>query len=142
MGKNMQFGSLRNFIANKRRVAAATIAVAATGECVGPHVASVHVAHVQDETALRLPSSDPNSRTGLPRRSRTSKVQMHVATVTCGVGEQRLWEIPVELKGLTDKTAATLATSSDRLLKTLLEQVLPQSLPATGGRRKDSNPEL
>ena len=58
-------------------------------------------------------------------------------------------DIPVELEALADKTAPTLATSFERLVKTLLENTLPKpqpatggARPATGGRRKDSEPEV
>ena len=37
------------------------------------------------------------------------------------------------LEGLVDKTAATLATSFERLVKMLLENMFPQPQPATGG---------
>ena len=152
--KNMIFASLRDFIAAQRRgtpkaVAAATGAIAATSAIAGPNVVCVHVSHVQDEAELRLLSSDPSNRAGLPRRSRTSKVQMHVVTVTCGargagssgskVMGQRSWGVLVELEGLVDKTAATLATSFERLVNTLLENMLPRPQPS---RRKDSEPEV
>ena len=83
-------------------------------------------------TLIRLLSSDPSSRAGLPRRSRTAKVQLHVVTVTC---KETSWEIPVELEGLVDKTAPTLATSFERLLKTLLDRLGGQrNLFRAGGR--------
>jgi hypothetical protein len=149
MWKSMIFASIRNFIAAQRRGTpkAASAAKGAT-EFAAPNAVCVHVSHVQDEAELRLLSSDPSSRPGLPRRSRTSKVQIHVVTVACGarVGSKvmglKTWKIPCELEGLVDKTAAILATSFERLLKTLLENMLPQPQPATGGRRRDSEPEV
>ena len=151
MWKDMIFGSLRDFIAAQRRQPQAPLAATGAIEFAGPNAVCVHVSHVQDEAELRLLSSDPSSRAGLPKRSRTSKVQIHVVTVTCGatssgskVMGQKSWNVPVELEGLVDKTAATLATSFERLVKMLLENMFPQPqpAPATGGRRKDSEPEV
>ena len=48
----------------------------------------------------------------------------------------------MELEGLVDKTAATLATSFERLLNNLLENIVPQPQPTTRGRRKVSEPEV
>jgi hypothetical protein len=140
MWKSMIFASIRNFIAAQRRGTPKAVS-AATGatEFAAPNAVCVHVSHVQDEAELRLLSGDPSSRAGLPRRSRTSKVQIHVVAVTC---KEKIWDVPVELEGLVDKTAPTLATSFERLVKTLLENMLPQPQPATGGRRKDSEPEV
>ena len=131
----------RDFIAAQRQGLAKAVS-AATGAiefAASPNALCVHVSHVQDEAELRLLSSDPSCRAGLPRRSRTSKVQLHVVTLRC---KNRSWEIPVELEALADKTAPTLATSFEKLLKTLLENTLPRPQPATGGRRTDSEPEV
>jgi hypothetical protein len=140
MWKNLIFATLRDFIAAQRRgTPKAGSAATGANDFAGPNAVCVHVSHVQDEAELRLLSSDPSSRAGLPRRSRTSKVQIHVVTVTC---KKKSWDVPVELEGLVDKTAPTLATSFERLVKMLLENMLPQPQPATGGRRKDSEPEV
>ena len=80
-----------------------------------PTFVGIYMSHVQDEAELRLLSMDPSSGPGLPRRSRTSKVQIHVVHVSC---DGRMWGVPVELEGLVDKTARTLATSFERLLLT------------------------
>ena len=136
MWKNLIFATVRDFIAVQLRSdpkavqrrstqRAATGASSATG--ASPNVVCVHVAHVQDEAELRLLSNDPNNRADLPRRSRSSKVQLHVVTVRC---LKKSWDIPVELEGLVDKSAATLATSFERLMNTLLGKMLPQPQPA------------
>ena len=53
-------------------------------------------------------------RPGLPRRSRSSKVQLHVMEARC---KGRLLTLPVELEALADKSAPTLATSLQGVLR-------------------------
>ena len=126
--KNMLYSSVRSFIdAQCRPLAAASRS--ATG---GPPVfLSIQLTHVQDEAEIRLLSSDPSCRLGLPRRSRTSKVQMHVVKLSVS---GRCWDLPQELEALSDKEAATLATSFERLLLVFLSNVVP-TVSATGGSR-------
>ena len=54
---------------------------------------------------------------------------MHVVKLSV-IG--RCWDLPQELEALSDKTAATLATSFEQLLLTLLSNVVPTA-SATGG---------
>ena len=124
----MLYSSVRSFIdAQCRPLAAASRS--ATG---GPPVfLSIQLTHVQDEAEIRLLSSDPSCRLGLPRRSRTSKVQMHVVKLSVS---GRCWDLPQELEALSDKEAATLATSFERLLLVFLSNVVP-TVSATGGSR-------
>ena len=122
----MLYSSVHSFIdAQCRALAAASRS--ATG---GPPVfLSIQLTHVQDEAEIPLLSSDPSCRLGLPRQSRTSKVQMHVVKLSV-IG--RCWHLPRELEALSDKIAATLATSFERLLLMLLSNVVP-TVSATGG---------
>ena len=77
MWKDLIFSTVRNFISVQ--VSAATGAGASEAS---PNVVSIYISHVQDEAELRLLSIDPSSGPGLPRRSRTSKVQIHVVRIT------------------------------------------------------------
>ena len=114
------------------------------GHFSGPNVVCLHLSHVQDEAELRLLSSDPSTRVGLSKRSRSAKVQLHAVTASCGTmvagsGElvqRRSWDILVELEARVDKTAVSLATYFERLVKTLLENML-----RIGGCREHSKPE-
>ena len=134
MWKSMVLASARDCIAAQRRVPS----IGGTRKpAIGGRAAfvSVFMTHVQDEADIRLLSSDPNSRPGLPSRSRTSKVQMHVLTVSCN---GKSWVIPTELEALANKTAATLATSFERLLLALLAELVGEpaivgTTPAIGG---------
>ena len=105
--KELIFSTIRECVSARVQHEAATGAsVAATGASGSiPTFVGVYMSHVQDEAELRLLSMDPSSGPGLPRRSRTSKVQIHVVHVTC---DGRTWGLPVELEGLVDKTAAVL----------------------------------
>ena len=91
-------------------------ATGASGAFVG-----VFMSHVQDEAELRLLSSDPSTRFGLPRRSRISKAQQHCVQISC---EGTTWDMPIELEALADKSAATLATSFEKLLLTMLRNLV------------------
>ena len=73
-----------------------------------PLFLSATLIHVQDEADMRLLSIDPSNRPGLPRRSRTSKVQLHVMSLRCNAA---FFQLSVDLEALSDKAAATLATS-------------------------------
>ena len=85
---------------------------------------AVSFVHVQDEADIRLRSGDARDGPRLPRRARTSKVQLHVVSIA--VGHLR-WEIPTELEALGDKTTGTLATSLEGVLRGVLGDVLPQN---------------
>ena len=75
---------------------------------------SVVLTHVQDEADMRLLSQNDFNRPGLSRRSRSSKVQIHVMEARC---KGRLLMLPVELEALADKSARTLATSLQGALR-------------------------
>jgi hypothetical protein len=93
--------------------------------------AALFLLHIQDEADLRLRSGEACDGPRVPRRSRASKVQQHVVSVHVG---HRDWEIPTEMEALGDKSAKTLATSFESLLR----QVLDGILPTMGG---DSQPQ-
>ena len=101
---------------------------------VSAHVASAEklaalvLAHVMDETDIRLRSGDARDGPSVPRRGRASKVQAHVVTLVAG-GQRR--EIPTELEALGDKTAPTLATSLEGQLRRVFGAVLPTSAPGS-----------
>ena len=103
---------------------------AATG--AAPQFVAVHLVHVQDEADIRLLSNNGNSERGLPRRSRSSKVQIHVVRLQTG-GQS--FELPMELEALTNKTAPTLATSFERLLMNVLAEVVPPQAHHRSHRR-------
>ena len=86
-----------------------------------PFVA-VTLAHIQDEADIRLRSGDARDGPSMPRRGRASKVQLHV--VRLGVAHYRR-EIPTELEALGDKTAGTIATSLEGVMRGVLKDVLP-----------------
>ena len=71
---------------------------------------------------MRLRSGDARDGPTLPRRGRASKVQLHVVRLAVGHLRQ---EIPTELEALGDKTANTLATSLEAVLRETLQEVLP-----------------
>ena len=82
--------------------------------------AAIHLIHIQDEADLRLRSNDARDGPRMPRRSRASKVQQHVVTI---VASHRRSEIPTEMEALGDKTAATLATVFEALLRRTIAAV-------------------
>ena len=82
----------------------------------------VTLVHVQDEADMRLRSGDAREAK-LPRRGRASKVQLHV--LRCAVGHYDQ-EIPTELEALGDKSASTLATSLEMLMRKTIKDILPQ----------------
>ena len=86
------------------RLAATGATSAATG--ARPQFLGVRLIHVQDEADIRLLSDDANRGNGLPRRSITSQVQVHVAQL---VVRDRSWAFPMELEALANNTVRTLA---------------------------------
>lgn len=87
--------------------------------------APLYILHVQDEADIRLRSGDALG-VAIPRRSRASKVQQNVVELITNVGSL---DIPTELEALGDKTAATLATCFERLLRSIAANVLPPTSP-------------
>lgn len=86
--------------------------------------APVFLVQIQDEADIRLRSESSRDGPAVPSRSRASKVQQSVLTIH-GAGEQVVrW--PCELEALGNKSAATLATSHERLLRSVVAGVLPQ----------------
>ena len=81
----------------------------------------MHVIDIFDGADLRLRSAK-HREDKVPARSRSSKIQQQVVNIV--VNRQRL-EIPTELEPLGDKSAATLTTSLERVLRTIAAQVLP-----------------
>ena len=127
MYKSMIFSAAGDFIAVQRQAATGAYG-AATG--ARPKFVGVHVTYIQDEADLRLLTSDAGSRPDLPRRSRSSKVQVHVVLLQV---KGRVWELPTELEALGDKSAKTLATSFERLLLTWIPALVP---PPGGSHRR------
>ena len=82
----------------------------------------VTLVHVQDEADIRLRSGDARDPE-LPRRGRASKVQLHVLRLAVGHHQH---EIPTELEALGDKTASTLATSLERLMRNTIRDTFPK----------------
>jgi len=77
--------------------------------------------HVQDEADIRF-RSGADDDVNIPRRSRASKVQQHVVELATKHGAL---EIPTEMEALGDKTAATLCTSFERLVRSIAADVFP-----------------
>ena len=90
--------------------------------------APVFFVHVQDEADIQLRSGEDDGLP-VPRRSRASKVQQNVVELVTLSGGL---DIPTELEALGDKTAATLTTSFERLVRYIAAGVLP----APGGNSK------
>ena len=83
---------------------------------------------VQDEVNIRIRSREKNhDNTNLSRRSTSSKLQQSVATVISGSFRQ---EIPTELEALRDKTANTLATMFEEMLRHTCDKFLLPQAPA------------
>ena len=82
----------------------------------------VTLVHVQDEADMRLRSGDARDAK-LPTRGRASKVQLHVLRLAVG---HHVHEIPTELEALGDKSASTLATSFERLMRNTTRDILTQ----------------
>ena len=109
--KEMNHEQVREFLSMQLR---GVVSETARGVSAAPPFLGVILLHVQDEAELRLLSSDSSSRPGLPRRSRTSKVQLHVVRLLC---KRKEFQLPQELQALQDKSAPTLATSLLSVLK-------------------------
>ena len=92
--------------------------------------APLFLVQIQDEADIRLRSAHARDGPTIPSRSRSSKVQQSVLTIH-GSGEQVV-RIPCELEALGDKTAATLATSFERLLRYVAAGIFTQP-QAEGG---------
>lgn len=92
----------------------AACVVAARGAGAHPPLVYAALLHIHDEGSLRLRSS-MEAEPGLPVRSRSSKVQQHVAMLHLPGHQPIRWL--VELDALADKTAATLATSLEGVLR-------------------------
>ena len=86
--------------------------------------APVYLLHIQDEADIRLRSESARDGPAVPSRSRSSKVQQHVLTMHGAGG--RVLDLPMELEALSDKSAPTLATSFERVLRSVAASVLPQ----------------
>ena len=86
---------------------------AAAGASSKPMIRAIALPHFHDEAALRLRSLVAD-RPAAATRSRSSKVQQHVVRVFTAMG---VWEYPTELEPLVDKTAATIATTLDGVLR-------------------------
>ena len=118
MWKNMVFLEVRNFVA-AHFLEKAKHMPAATGAGTAATSASITflplvVSHVQDEADMRLLTMNPESGPRLPRRSRSSKVQVNVMSV----GKQgRSWDLSHESVALADKTATKLATCVEALVQ-------------------------
>ena len=94
----------------------------------GRACALVFLKHCQDECDARLRSGDPRDGPKVPRRGRASKVQQHVLRLAVGSRER---DVPSELEALGDKTAGTLATSFERILRSMASNLWPAALPAS-----------
>ena len=81
---------------------------------------------VQDEAEIRLRSREGLEGIAIPRRSRASKVQQNIVEMAFPAGSMN---IPTELEALGDKTAGTLATCFERLLREITASVLPPPQP-------------
>ena len=77
--------------------------------------------HCQDEADIKLRSREDDGHDVL-RRSRASKVQQNVLRIA---DQHGILDIPTELVALGDKTAATLATCFDNLLRHTVSAVVP-----------------
>ena len=85
--------------------------------------APVYLVHIQDEADIRLRSENARDGAAVPSRSRSSKVQQHVLTMHGAGG--RVLDLPMELEAFGDKSAPTLATSFERLLRAVSASVFP-----------------
>jgi len=128
-----EFAALQLLDASKRNRALAATGALPAATCANPNFVGMYITHVQDEADLRLLSNDATSRPGLPRRSRSSKVQIHVVSVSMN-GQS--WTLPQELEAFADKRAITLATSIERLLLKLIAEVVPPQVAHHGSHRR------
>ena len=110
------------------KIAAARLEVAvAAAMRRGIGFAPCYVVQVQDEADIAIRSREDDGLDVI-RRSRASKVQQ---SAVCFHDEHGSLDIPTELEALGDKTAATLATSFELLMRSVASNVL--NLPAAGG---------
>ena len=103
-----------------RSSAAASARATAASRAPGGVVSVVFV-HIHDEACLRLRSAGEADLAGGPSRSRSSKVQAHVARVAFAPASSV--KLLCELEALADKRAATLATSLLGVLRAVAAQV-------------------
>ena len=105
---------------------------------------AVYLVQVQDEADIRLRSEVDRQGAALPSRSLSSKVQQSVLTLHGECGRPVQW--PCELEALGDKSAPTLATSFERLLRSVVKGILPSSrqpqAAAQGSQPQAAAPEL
>ena len=135
MWKNLLFSSAKDFISVHRRdIANRTPAALGSGLMFLP----LFISHVQDEADIRLLTSNPGSAPGLPRRSRSSKVQVNVVHLRV---QGRSWALPHELEALADKSAPVLATCFKRLVQAWLAALVPPQAGGRGGSFRH-NPEI
>ena len=108
------------------RVVGAVAAAKHIRACFAP----LYMLWIQDEADLCLRSGEDHD-IAIPRRSRASKVQQYVVELSTNSGSL---EIPTELEALGDKKAATLATSFERLMRSIAADVLrpPAALTSHG----------
>ena len=106
------------------------VADVAAAKSTRAEFAPLYALHVQDEAELRLRDRGADGLAIL-RRGRSSKVQQNVVELITKSGSI---DIPTELEALGDKSAATLATSFERILRSEIASVLP----ATSG---DAQPQ-
>ena len=85
----------------------------------------IYLLQVQDEADIRLRSERDRDGPAVPSRSRSSKVQQSVLSLHGECGQAV--KLPCELEALGDKSAPTLATSFERLLRSVVEGILPSS---------------
>ena len=110
----------KDFCRVRVRIATASAcrsSVASSGPSSAPLFCAA-VLHIHDEALLRLRSS-LDALLGLPSRSRSSKVQQHMAVLHMSGQHPVRWLS--ELDTLADKTAGTLAHSVQRVLRPLGE---------------------
>ena len=135
MWKNLLFSSAKDFIfVHRRDIANRTPAALGSGLMFLP----LFISHVQDEADIRLLTSNPGSAPGLPRRSRSSKVQVNVVHLRV---QGRSWALPHELEALADKSAPVLATCFERLVQAWLAALVPPQAGGRGGSFRH-NPEI
>ena len=97
------------------------VRVAVSSASASSKLFCVALLHIHDEASLRLRSA-LDALPGLPSRSRSSKVQQHLAVLHMS-GQQEPVRWLAELDSLADKTAATLAHSVERVLRLVGEAV-------------------
>ena len=86
--------------------------------------------HIHDEATLRLRTFGENDTK--PTRSRSSMVQQHA--VYLHSGEHSCTDVLTELDGLADKRGETIATSVDRVLRSVAK-IVGDAVQETGARK-------